>query len=190
MTRLNVYSGAGLDRADHLRGNEGAMGRILGDPATRFVAVWRSRNLVAGGTPDNGPAVSWLSGESALALAERAGELVFLGLETSAATGDRAYVALDFSEQEAPHETLALDGAGEFRDLREIGALFTLTGGHIFPLLDGCVDTRLHDLAMLESDFPQGLEVVRVDAAGHFLHQEKPDAVNRLMIDWLQQNRG
>ena len=137
MTRLNVYSGAGLDRADHLRGDEGAMGRILGDPATRFVAVWRSRNLVASGTPDNGPAVSWLSGESALALAERAGELVFLGLETSAATGDRAYVALDFSEQEAPHETLALDGAGEFRDLREIGALLPQRDGSILAYARG-----------------------------------------------------
>ena len=26
---------------------------------------------------------------------------------------------------------------------REIGALFTLTGGHIFPLLDGCLDADL-----------------------------------------------
>ena len=38
---------------------------------------------------------------------------------------------------------------------------------------------------MKDDDFPGGLEVVRVDGAGHFLHQEKPDEVNRILIDWL-----
>ena len=46
MERINVYSGAGLDRADHLRLDEAAMDRLMRDPATRFVAVWRSYNLV------------------------------------------------------------------------------------------------------------------------------------------------
>ncbi len=136
MTRLNVYSGAGLDRADHLRGDEAAMGRILRDPATRFVAVWRSHNLVVTsgpeGGPESGPAVSWLSGESALALAERAGERVFLGLE--AAT---AYVALDFSDHETPHVELALDGQGEFRDLREVGGLLPQRDGSILAYARG-----------------------------------------------------
>ena len=50
---------------------------------------------------------------------------------------------------------------------------------------DGCVDTRLHDIAMKDDDFPGGFEVVRVDGAGHFLHQEKPAEVNRILIDWL-----
>jgi pimeloyl-ACP methyl ester carboxylesterase len=52
--------------------------------------------------------------------------------------------------------------------------------------LDGCMDTRLHDLVMHETDFPRGLEVVRVEQAGHFLHQEKPAEVNRILIDWLR----
>jgi pimeloyl-ACP methyl ester carboxylesterase len=51
--------------------------------------------------------------------------------------------------------------------------------------LDGCMDTRLHDLAMDKADFPAGLEVVRIEDAGHFLHQEKPEEVNRLLLDWL-----
>ena len=51
--------------------------------------------------------------------------------------------------------------------------------------LDGCMDTRLHDLAMKEEDFPAGLEVARIEDAGHFLHQEKPEAVNRLLLDWV-----
>jgi pimeloyl-ACP methyl ester carboxylesterase len=51
--------------------------------------------------------------------------------------------------------------------------------------LDGCMDTRLHDLVMKDEDFPVGLEVRRFDDAGHFLHQEKPDDVNAVLIPWL-----
>jgi pimeloyl-ACP methyl ester carboxylesterase len=51
--------------------------------------------------------------------------------------------------------------------------------------LDGCMDTRLHDSAMRNVDFAGGLRVVRIEQAGHFLHQEKPDEVNRVLLDWL-----
>jgi pimeloyl-ACP methyl ester carboxylesterase len=50
---------------------------------------------------------------------------------------------------------------------------------------DGCMDTRLHDDLMHEDDFPAGLSVARVEDAGHFLHQERPDQVNDLLVDWL-----
>lgn len=49
---------------------------------------------------------------------------------------------------------------------------------------DGCMDTRLHDM-LDRSLFPAGLRVERVAGAGHFAHQERPDEVNRLLIDWL-----
>lgn len=49
--------------------------------------------------------------------------------------------------------------------------------------LDGCMDTRLHDDLMIPSDFPAELTVARIKGAGHFLHQEKPSDVNRLLID-------
>ncbi len=51
--------------------------------------------------------------------------------------------------------------------------------------LDGCMDTRLHDIAMLEEDFPAGLQVVRFDDAGHFVHQEVPDDFNRVLLEWI-----
>ena len=52
--------------------------------------------------------------------------------------------------------------------------------------LDGCMDTRLHDSAMRNVDFAGGLRVVRIEQAGHFLHQEKPDEVNdECLLDWL-----
>jgi len=47
------------------------------------------------------------------------------------------------------------------------------------------MDTRLHDLAMNEDDFPVGLEVERIEGAGHFVHQEDPQAFNALLLDWL-----
>ncbi|MFO0723580.1 MAG: alpha/beta hydrolase [Myxococcota bacterium] len=51
--------------------------------------------------------------------------------------------------------------------------------------LDGCMDTRLHDDLMHASDFPAGLEVVRVEGAGHFLHQERPDEINAQLLRWI-----
>ncbi len=54
--------------------------------------------------------------------------------------------------------------------------------------LDGCMDTRLHDVAMKPEDFPAGLQVTRLDGAGHFLHQEEPDEVNRILLDWLSRH--
>ncbi len=135
--RLNVYSGAGLDRADHLRDDESALRRYLRDPATRFVPVWRSRSFFGARTGNAAGALEaavWLSGEAAMALAARAGERVFLGFETdltATVATTVAYVAVDVSEQETPHLQQALDGQGEFRDLREVGPLLPQREGSI-----------------------------------------------------------
>lgn len=51
---------------------------------------------------------------------------------------------------------------------------------------DGCLDTRFYD-AMTPEDFPMGLRVMRIADAGHFLHQEQPDVVNRIVLDWLRE---
>jgi pimeloyl-ACP methyl ester carboxylesterase len=51
--------------------------------------------------------------------------------------------------------------------------------------LDGCMDTRLHDCAMLEKDFPAGIRVVRIKGGGHFVHQELPGEVNRYILEWI-----
>ena len=51
--------------------------------------------------------------------------------------------------------------------------------------LDGCMDSRLHDVTMHEADFPAGLQLNRVEGAGHFLHQEKDEEVSSLLLDWI-----
>jgi pimeloyl-ACP methyl ester carboxylesterase len=51
---------------------------------------------------------------------------------------------------------------------------------------DGCMDTRLYDHVFREEDFPKGFRVERIQGAGHFTHQEKPDEVNRLILDWMK----
>ena len=52
---------------------------------------------------------------------------------------------------------------------------------------DGCIDTRLYDHVFLNEDFPKGFRVERIQSAGHFTHQEKPEEINRLILDWLKE---
>ena len=48
---------------------------------------------------------------------------------------------------------------------------------------DGCVGAAAAEGA--EAHLPAGSQVRLVDGAGHFLHVEKPDEVNRLVADWV-----
>jgi len=50
---------------------------------------------------------------------------------------------------------------------------------------DGCMDTRLYDYGLDPVDFPAGLQIERIEDAGHFAHLEQPDAVARMVLDWL-----
>ena len=53
---------------------------------------------------------------------------------------------------------------------------------------DGCIDCDIFQALCREEDFPNGLEIRVVEDAGHFLHQEQPDAVNELVLDWIQRH--
>jgi len=49
---------------------------------------------------------------------------------------------------------------------------------------DGCIGVELSD--GMEAFFDQGYERVIIDGAGHFVHQERPDEVNRLILGFLK----
>jgi pimeloyl-ACP methyl ester carboxylesterase len=53
---------------------------------------------------------------------------------------------------------------------------------------DGCIDSNVFQKMMYQEDFPQGLEVRQISDAGHFPHQEQPEVVNALLLDWLQKH--
>lgn len=53
---------------------------------------------------------------------------------------------------------------------------------------DGCMDTRLYDM-LDPALFAAELRVERVAGAGHFVHEEKPDEINRLLIEWFASAR-
>jgi pimeloyl-ACP methyl ester carboxylesterase len=49
---------------------------------------------------------------------------------------------------------------------------------------DGCIGADL--VPPMRAYFPRGLQVEIVEGAGHFAHQERPDVVNRLVLDFLR----
>jgi len=53
---------------------------------------------------------------------------------------------------------------------------------------EGCIGEDFFRDSMHESDFPRGLEVRVLPEAGHFLHREKPEEVNELLLYWPQKN--
>ena len=50
---------------------------------------------------------------------------------------------------------------------------------------DGCISADIFERSMLAGDFSGGMRVERLPGAGHFVHAERPDAVNPLLLDWL-----
>lgn len=54
---------------------------------------------------------------------------------------------------------------------------------------DGCFDTRVFDYAVLPEDHPKGFSMERIQGAGHFTHQEKPDVINPMLIAWFNKHR-
>jgi len=49
---------------------------------------------------------------------------------------------------------------------------------------DGCLGAEL--VAGMDAMFPAGLRTVVVEGAGHFLHAERPDAVNEAVLEFLR----
>ncbi|MGB0920674.1 MAG: alpha/beta fold hydrolase [Alphaproteobacteria bacterium] len=54
--------------------------------------------------------------------------------------------------------------------------------------IDGCIAADIFAACMRAEDFPAGLKTHIEPGAGHFVHQEKPDAINARLIEWLKEN--
>ena len=50
---------------------------------------------------------------------------------------------------------------------------------------DGCVASDVFELLTVPTDFPKGVRFHRVAESGHFLHQEQPEVVNSIVLNWL-----
>ncbi|MFT4595773.1 MAG: pimeloyl-ACP methyl ester carboxylesterase [Paracrocinitomix sp.] len=51
---------------------------------------------------------------------------------------------------------------------------------------DGCMDRRLFDAAIRPEDHPAGVRHVEIDDAGHFVHLERPELINELLLEHLR----
>jgi NAD+ diphosphatase len=111
-SRPNTFSGGRLDRAGLCRHDDDWVAARLDDPASRFLPVWRSRNLVR--SPGEGAAeiVALGAAQARPFLARCAWAL--LGIEDG-----RAVFALDLSAWDDPLP----DGPGRFEDLRALATL-------------------------------------------------------------------
>ena len=107
-SRPNPYTGSPLDRASHRRKDEAWIAEALADPATRFVPVWRGRNLLRP-SPDGLPEAAFPTG-----LDVQGHPWAFLGHADGV-----AHVALDLSADEQPPLP---SGSGDFTELRSAGA--------------------------------------------------------------------
>lgn len=68
-------------------------------------------------------------------------------------------------------------------------------GGAVFPVPvpclalagagDGCIAADVFAAMLRPEDFPAGLRVEVIGGAGHFLHRERPDVVNPMMLEWF-----
>jgi NAD+ diphosphatase len=115
----NFYAGSGLDRATHLRGDRAWLEARLVSPTSRFVPVWRSRNLIA--TDEAGrelPEPVFLDAAAASRLIEPDAPVVLLGLDS-----DVAYFAIDLSHIDAPESGPAVTPHARFAELRTVGAM-------------------------------------------------------------------
>ena len=55
---------------------------------------------------------------------------------------------------------------------------------------DRCIASDVFEQLTVPEDFPAGVTFRRIPGAGHFAHQERPDVMNALILDWLRKHHG
>jgi NAD+ diphosphatase len=124
MTTPLCYTGCALDRAARRRTDDTWLAERLRDPATRFVPLWRDRNLIVSG---DAPGVAAMAAaDLPLSVDADAAEAVFLGIEI----GGPAWFAVDLSEHPKTDVADLCDGAS-FVSLRRVGSLMDGAAGSL-----------------------------------------------------------
>lgn len=117
-----TFAGSFLDRADHLRNDQAALGALLANPVSQAVPYWRGKPLF-NLTPE-GPRLAWISVVDDL-VTGAPDQATFLGLDDGGVAHFAADVSYIAPPDEKPAEfvdkrTLDLSDDRKFIDLRAI----------------------------------------------------------------------
>ncbi len=113
--RGNPFSGVPLDRIHHLRDDQAWLDARLSDPATRFVAVTKSRNLILNGSEMR---AFFHTRETIADLVTERSTVALLGLGEEPAA-EAAHFAIDLSDA-SDEELMARSPSAELMDLRQL----------------------------------------------------------------------
>ena len=133
MKRSNHYAEFGLQRVAERRADAAWIKVQFEAEDTVVFPVWRSQNLIfhesdAGDEP-RAVTIPW---RDASALLEAGAEQMFLGLREGV-----AHFAVDLSVLDDPHDQPALDGIGEFVELRSVGIFLSREVGGMLAYAKG-----------------------------------------------------
>ncbi len=136
LRRSNFYSECPLDRADNRRQDGDWLSQRLQAPDTRFVPLWRNRNLVDRLEGDPPRSAIFLNGDHYAALADVLEEgAIFLGEDSA----KRSYFALDLAKLDLPDHHPVLAGLGHFADLRLFGPMLPQGEGALLAYARGMI---------------------------------------------------
>jgi NAD+ diphosphatase len=129
---VNIFGGSPLDRADARRRDTIWIAERLAHPASKFLPIWRSKNLVTQAS-DGAPSLAAVPLETISHLLASK-PWAFLGLRD-----DLAHFAVDLSSLDTP---LPPDTPGTFDDLRRIGTLLQAEDAAILAHARGLMHWR------------------------------------------------
>ncbi|GAB3168801.1 NAD(+) diphosphatase [Telluribacter humicola] len=120
--KTNVFAAGTLQRVSESRVDEQYIQSKLHDPATRFIPVWKNKNLVTAVDPIQSV---YLSYDQATPLLTDSAPLIFLGILEGV-----TYFAFALPD-DSPVATL-FPAEQHFKDLRDIGVLLTQDEGSLY----------------------------------------------------------
>ena len=139
-SRANAYTGNRLDRAATRRDDAAWVAAALADPASLFVPLWRTRNLLRGFAEES-PQAALLDAAQAAPVMPAAAGWALLGIEPDpAGQAERAIFALDLGAADDPPPLPPETGA--FADLRAAAGLLPRHDAALLAYARGLIHWR------------------------------------------------